>query len=608
MLDSNPVRVSVRQRLAAFWRAAVEKDAVAVLLYLIAVVVMTYPLVRHLDDHLPGYLLPDQFSAYWQNWSLWRTLVEGLPINHSPYLFHPHGLDTSVQPRRWMGLITHLPFAFLFGPVAAFNLEGMLGLWISAYAGYRLVLLRVSERVAAWMGGAFIAFYPQHVVRGLARPNTGHIEWLVVFAYLLVRTLDRVPELRRGPRTKYAAAVAGTGLVAAFNAYVNLKIFILAGLMALVYVVAHCVVLLAVNRPNIWAVLAAALGIGACAMLFASPVYIPMATTDWLDHAIDQFGLGRGVDLAAYVVDQQPLPPFVGSRIAMLMGLDPGKGWLWGRFYIGLVSLFLVVFGLARGRPPWRQTVPWVVVALCFFGLSLGTTLHIMGTPYKAVPMPYAWAAKSALFRALRHPHRMPLVFLVAWGVLVGCGASALITSFKKRSRLSMALPGILLVLMLTELSVYPFKLLKAEFSPLNTVLAQGPAECAVIDLPLGRQASKEWMFQQTEHGLPIVEGMAARMPPNAYRYIRHNRLLRWFAGRRPFSCARDMQAAIADLRKDGFCYILVHDRHRWDDVRHLRRMAPLFRNAEPMYRDDDVTAYRLDDLLAMPACPAWKR
>jgi hypothetical protein len=579
--------------------SAPAREAAVIALYALATVVMTWPLSLHLGSHLPAYLPPDQFSAYWQGWSLIQTVTEGLPVHHTPYLFHPHGLDTTVQPRRWIGLITHWPFVVLAGPVAAFNLEGMLGLVISGYAGYRLLRLRIAEPAAAFLGGAFIAFYPQHLVRGIARPNTGRIEWMVVFAALLVWTLDR----RREPARRLWPAVALTALAAALNAYVNLKIFILAGLMAIVYVLTRAAVTQQGERRRLLTVAAAS---GAAAMLLAAPIYLPMAGLEWIGHAVEQFPLGPGVDLASYMVDTPEQPPLLGSRVAMLFGSSPGDDWFWGRFYLGVVSLALVAYGLWRSRAQWRLWLPWAVVALVFFALSLGTEILLMNRR-TGIPGPYAALEPIEFFRALRHPHRMPLVFLIGWGVLLGHGCAALLQRLPKNWRPRLWLPPLLAVAMLLELSVVPFELIEAKFSPFNRVLAKQQG-CAVIDLPLGRQASKEWMFQQTQHGRPIVEGMSARMPPGAYDYIRENAVLRWFAGRRPFSCALDLQPAMRQLQADGFCHILVHDRHRQDDVPHIRRMGPLFRNARPVYEDEDLKAYRIEDLIESPACTQWKR
>src|SRR5690242_7959356 len=95
--------------VVAWWR----RDGLALLLFAVVVCVATYPLIAYLTTRLTSFRGPDILAAYWQNWSLVKTVTQGLDPNHTPYLFHPNGLDVTLQPRRWVGLFFWWPLSFV---------------------------------------------------------------------------------------------------------------------------------------------------------------------------------------------------------------------------------------------------------------------------------------------------------------------------------------------------------------------------------------------------------------------------------------------------------------------------------------------------------------
>ena len=57
----------------------------------------------------------DTHTAMWQNWWMREALTQGKDLNQSEMLFHPNGLDVTLQPRRWA--------SFPLGPLSTACLE-----------------------------------------------------------------------------------------------------------------------------------------------------------------------------------------------------------------------------------------------------------------------------------------------------------------------------------------------------------------------------------------------------------------------------------------------------------------------------------------------------
>jgi hypothetical protein len=108
---------------------------------------------------------------------------------------------------------------------------------------------------------------------------------------------------------------------------------------------------------------------------------------------------------------------------------------------------------------------------------------------------------------------------------------------------------------------------------------------------------AKRYMYLQTIHQRPIVEGKVARMPDGAYDYIKTNPLLRDWREKERLTCDYDIGGAIAGLQADGFGYVVVQRR----DVPEW--LVDYFAAVEPVYRDKYITAFRLADLEANPPC-----
>ncbi len=571
------------------------RDWIALALFGLAVLIMTWPLLRYFADRLPGWDR-DILSAMWQNWWLKQVVFHGQPPSHSLYLFYPQGLDTTLQPRRWPGIFTWLPLSFVFGDMGAYQINAWLGLWFSAAGTYLLIRHLTGNRYAAWAGGAFFAFYPQHLEDALSQPNTGSVQWIPVFLLALVLLLEALAERPRLDR-RVLALIGVAAAAGAINAYINLKIWVLAAILAALYAAGAAITKGLWRRASFWG--AAGL-LAAASLLLAAPIYLPYLRTDFFLDAVQQYEPAGGADLLGFVLPGKGLTPLTPIPLADALGMDFSR-WREGFFYVGMTTLAASVaafVALVRRRP---RELHWFFVAGVLWALSLGTFLVINRQGYEHLHGPYALLDQNPLFQGLRNPHRFTLVFALAWAVIAGYGVDAIMGWLAARNWPMRGFGIAFGALLLLEIAIVPIRVQYYDVPDVyegKLTLEDG----AIIDLPMGRQDSKYYMYLQTVHGHPIVEGMTARTPPGTYDYIQGNPLLsRWQEGEPP-ACEVDVVGSAEALLADGFRYVVVHK--QIIGVRtEVDAYLAYFADVTPVYDDGVVNVYELASLAAHPPC-----
>jgi hypothetical protein len=575
-------------------RGWLRRDGIVLLLFALAVVAMTYPLALKPGEGLPSQG-QDIYTSFWQKWWLVKVLGGGYDPNHTPYLFYPDGLDITFQPRRWAALGAWIPLTQLFGDIAGYNLTALLGLLVSAYTAYLLVLHLTGQRGAAWLGGAFFAFYPQHIDRALGQPNTGSVQWLPLFMLVLIVVMRRLAQswdgTQRVPFARSVLIVLPAALVLSLNAGISLKVWVLAALMGTLYALIAAFIEGWWRSMAFWRDMFVLMVLG---IVLITPVTLPYFQAGWLGEAIGRFKPSTGADLYSLVLPAPGRPPFLPPFVAGLLGL-PDERWGGGSFHVGVTTIALVLTGLLARDPKRSRRVIWLALAVFFWILSLGTVLRINSIERPDIWTPYRLVQGVPLFQAIRKPKRFALAFALPWAVLAGLGAAQIGRWFKKRQWLGGVVVGLLAVLMLYEINEAPVFIKPANVSPFYEHLRINAEPGAVIDLPMGRQQTKRYMFLQTVHGRPIVEGVVARMPEGAYDYIQANPLLRAWSEEQPPSCDYDIEQAIADLRADGFYYVILHTGSR--------ELGAYFADVEMVYQAEGITVYDLDGLAAHPPC-----
>ena len=245
-----------------------------------------------------------------------------------------------------------------------------------------------------------------------------------------------------------------------------------------------------------------------------------------------------------------------------------------------------------------------MILAIIFWGLSLGLEFHYNRHYIDFYWTPYRIVENNLIFQILKLPWRMSLVFLFPFSILIGYGLQ-----YRLRSvRINRTQWGLLIVsvsMLLYGTSIFPIPMRPAPRQTYTDVLATLP-DGAIINLPFGRHNAKYYMSVQRFHDRPIIEGMIARTPPDAYDYIDANPVLALFHDNTDLTLddisANMWETSFQQIWDDGFRYVILYkfvpqaiQRIEYPDD----WVIQLFTAFTPIYEDEEVIIYDVDTLLS---------
>ncbi|MBN1875120.1 MAG: hypothetical protein JXA33_12880 [Anaerolineae bacterium] len=609
------------------------------LCYALLVGVMTLPAPFMLSTTLIGNNI-DDWIFYWNNWWLKTALAEGHNIFFTPYAFAPEGASLAAHSNSFLNSLLSLPLDMLFGPVVAYNVVWLFSLWIGAVGMFLLVYDLTHSPAGALFAGFIFTFAPYHLTQALAHAHLGSIQWWPFYAYFLRRALH----VRR-----YSTYLNGTVIIAGFFAtltfWTGLQLAIMLALWTLLYVTGHIIAgwytvrqwratedTQPSPRPSIFSSschpvilsfrhFVPLLWIGLVALLLSLPLLIPVAR-EWESGWTEGFdeGVSKQTDLLAYFIPPT-YHPIVGNKV------NP----IYERFianraympYLGYTSLMLSALSLfsisghkrvgeqggrrAREQGGFTDLLIWMIGLGVWMLLAAGNTLRINGTLYPQIPLPYRWLGDLFPISTLRSPDRLNLLVVFSLAVLAGYGSAWL----ARRRRWLLLPAGLLMIGEYLCLPLLHWELPSA--SPFYAQMAQEPPVYSVLDYPPGYNEAKLWLYAQTLHGKPTIEGHISRYTPDLYSLIVSNPLVRALyqpqVDQKPMLLSGNsfiqqtvplpaLGPALRELTDVGVRYILFHKDYLVSPqvkngealIAHFQRVLPV----APIYEDATLAVYDL--------------
>lgn len=563
------------------------RDWLSIALYAAATVVMTYPVAAHLNDGWLAYRDIDTYVKLWDQWWLGRTIAAGGPLNFTSDLFHPIGLDLTYHSISWTVTALMVGLEPLLGSYGAYNVTLLVSTFTTAYGAYLFCRTLTDHRAAAWLGGAVYSFIPYHIAHTGGHPDLTHLAGIPLVMLFFGRALSR---------SSWKDALIGAVLVAtiAFTGLYLLEFTI----MTLLPVFAYTAL-----RERRWRAAGfwrALLVFGAASAVLTAPRTLPLIqSAAALSSAIEEKfdAEATQTDLLALITPShfnpifQPVVGEIADRFVM------NRKW---PGYIGLLPLTLIAVALTHRRRR-LETWAWLLLGAFFLVMALGPNLRVNGELYRDVSLPYAWLSGFPPVRVVGRPD----YFIIGWqlplAVLAALGADRVLGAVKLPGvRTAVAISAGLFLLF--EYWNGPYPGIQPEIDPVYAQLAQEAGDFAVIELPMGRRPSKDYVFYQTTHTRPMVEGLSGRTLPEAYRYIDANPVLAAWRGSTPLDCAtlsaETFETALDQLSADGFRYVIVH--HQDGQV---PEAFSGYLTGAPVYTDAQLSLYAVSALRDRPPC-----
>ena len=561
------------------------------LAYLALALITTWPLASHLTTHLPGGS-NDTFVHYWNGWWVQKALAMGHSPFYTSFIFYPNEVTLVTHNIAWFNVIPWLLLEPLMGGIVAYNLSILLNLAFCGSAAFLLTYKLTTDKRAAFVAGLIYLAWPYRLSQ-LYHPNLISTQWIPIFFLALIVTIRQAQQ----QKSLYVSSLL-TGLSFALVGYTRWQLLIPVTIMALIYFVC--------TMPAWWqrrrVVISGLLLAASIAVILLLP-------------AIFLLSQEQGEEASAELLHQQ------GSEEARmqtdLLGyLTPSPAHtflkeqtepLYNRYYrdiptrydanyIGVFALLLALGGIYVKR---RQSLPWLLMALVLILLALGPILRFNGELYEDVPMFYRILSPTYIIRLMRVPNRYNMFLALPISVLAAYGAASLFRlSVWRRQWSAYVLSGGLASLILFEYLAIPMPLYDVSVPlPFEQQLAyqSGEPDFAVLNLPIEAERAKIYMFNQTIHQRPILQGHISRPPLNATAYIDHNPFLHRLDDVQPLpSELNDVGRQFATLREDGFRYIIIH---KWffnseTDKKVLEHWQDYFLS-KPYYEDEERLVYR---------------
>ncbi len=560
------------------------RDVVVIgILYAVLVIIMTWPAPRYLSSRLIGNNI-DNWIFYWNNWHVKQAILNGTSLFETKAIFFPAGVSLVAHSHSILNSLLAFVIEWAVGPVAAFNLQFLFNLWVGALGMFLFMRQLTQSWLAAFVSGFVFAFAPYHLTQLLAHTHLGSIHWWPFFALVLHQLLAQ-------PRWRYAL---GASVFAALTLWSGLQLAVLLGIWTLFYLVWYFVSERANGRFQQQG--RYLLITGVLTLLLTGPM-IGVVVRNWTavqaaSQGFDESAINQ-TDLLSYWVpptyhplwgDQsQPIyEKFRANRTAMP--------------YLGFSVVGLAIIALWRH---WKQTRFWLFSGLMWVILAIGPSLRFNGQVFTRIQFPFAWIGGIFPLSAIRTPDRLNLLLVFSLAVLAGWGTAVLA---RKRAWL------VWLVLPLVFVEYLTMPLPMWELPPMSPFIQDlaGQPTTGIVDYPMGYTQSKLWLYYQTIHGQPTIEGHVSRYTDETYTFIAQQPLLSALyasAAEKPsllpanyFPTVEpplsELGPAVRALQAANVHTLIVHTTYASEaELRHWEQVLPFV----PIYQDATISVYDLD-------------
>jgi hypothetical protein len=550
---------------------------VVLLAYIGVAVGMTWPLADQIASALPGHT-SDTLVHYWNGWWVQQALSKGQSPFYTTYMFYPNGLSLAYHNFAWLNIAAWLALRSWVGGFVAYNLPFLANLALCGLAAFLLSHDLTGNKRAAFLAGLIYQCWPYRTSQ-LDHPNLISTQWIPLFLLFLIRVVHR-------GRWQDSLIM---GLFLSLTGYTRLQLLIPAAVVGGVYSI--CVLPLPRQRAA-WRRTASLLLLGGgIATITLAPLALRLVSQQRVapaDLLLEEEESTMQTDLLAYLTpspDHPALGPLTGSLYDRYYA-DRSAGRRFSA-YVGVTALALMFFGAWSNR---RDSLPWIVMALVLFLLALGPVLRLNGRLYPAVPMPYRLADWVYVVRLLRAPDRFNMFLALPVSVLAAHGIARVLASACRRSPRSVTPLSLLMgTAILFEYWIAPVTLQHPEMPVFYSQMAAEPGDFAVLNLPLDWSA-KTYMFAQTAHHHPILQGKTARFPEGTFAYLDSHE---WLRTMRPFKeippDLPDVGRHLASLGEDDVRYVILHkDLVDADQITSWQRYLLV----NPRFEDEQIAVY----------------
>jgi uncharacterized membrane protein len=162
----------------------------ALLVYGLLAVVMTWPLAARLGTLVPAGVGNDVWTHQWTFWWVKKAIAEGHNPFYTDLIFHPHGVSLTSHNIAWLNIAAWLPLQAIVGSHTAYSLLFIATFALNGFAMYLLAREWTGSPPAAFVGGLIFGFWP-YTLSQSGHPNMIVVCWVPLALLYLRRTLEK---------------------------------------------------------------------------------------------------------------------------------------------------------------------------------------------------------------------------------------------------------------------------------------------------------------------------------------------------------------------------------------------------------------------------------
>jgi hypothetical protein len=467
--------------------------SVALLTYTGCTLLFFYPGLKDFSGTLIGPP-EDNLLSFWGFWWAYEAIFHHAgSLASTNFLFYPEGTSLLYHAFTFYNLwLTFLLRQFM-SIIAAYNLLMLSTFVLSGLGAFLLIRYLTRSNWIALVGGFIFAFNPWHLVRSLHHLNLAALQFIPFFVLFFIKAV-------RTRRMRDMILALVFFLLNALCSW-NYLIFCL-------YFMGFGYIYLAIRRHRIWlkdvALRIVTIAVGG--FIFLSPWLVPMMLTGLKSPGMAGEGHAWLVgDLAGFLV---PYKYHLLSKVGIIDTINSTyTGNVWeSTVYLGLVAVLLIAFTYRRIR---SSAAKYVIGGLSFMILTMGAHIHVLG---KTIPvsLPYRFIAAIPFLSGVRAPGRNVVFVYLFLAILVSLALTQVLRSASSR-RTRIIVVSVVSLLLFADYYTVCRNYYTPQIPACYAALEKTGEQYGILDLPSGYGEVNRYMFYQTYHHLPIVQGWTSR-------------------------------------------------------------------------------------------------
>ncbi|MGI8419346.1 MAG: hypothetical protein ACR2LN_01740 [Candidatus Levyibacteriota bacterium] len=487
----------------------------AFFLFVLAGVIITYPLISHMGEYITGY--GDELNYAWiYNWAI-HSLLSGNILNlYDTNIFYPYhiGLADS-DPNLVTSFLAIIPLLLIKQPIVVVNFTVFSSIILVGFSLYLLAYYLTKNFYAAMLAGIIVIFSPA---------------FLSFYVHIQMIAVEFVPlsllfflHFFKTKKTKFLFISLIFFLLQTYNNFIAgyFILFSYVIILAFAWFKDHKQVLVLMEKKNI------ILFIFSIVLLI--PIMYPYYAVSKEFHYVrdirDTIHFALQPEDYFYSSSFTKLQPLLNSlpfnRISQNNEFKPGFPGV----VFFLLGIFVFIFGWQK-RNKITYFSSFLTIAITGLILSLGPFLHLgRVTIHKPFPIPLPYAAFYYLlpgFQGFRNSARWEMLFLLAMAILI---ALFLHYFLKKYSLWKQTIVYCFLIVSCISEYNFPMRFFTVpavkNFPAVEQWLTTTPMEATIIEVPLYNwnmfpYANIEFwrMYYSTIHFRRTVNGGGGFTPP----------------------------------------------------------------------------------------------